>query len=98
VKKKRKKKKKRCESSKTIWEAEAVSGLFLVLLRKDDNNNDENYNDLFVSVWIITKKTIINSSYSLSATEKHFYFRSEDISIWRKKVKLFMFYNFRVTV
>jgi hypothetical protein len=28
-------------------------------------------------------------------TEKHFYFRSEDISIWRKKVKLFMFYNFK---
>ena len=42
--------------------------------------------------------TIINSSYSLSATEKHSYFRSEDISIWRKKVKLFMFYSFRVTV
>ena len=42
--------------------------------------------------------TIMNSSHSLCATENHLYFRSEDISIWCKKVKLFMFYNFRVTV
>ena len=41
---------RRCETSKTIWEAEAVRGIFLVLLREDDNYNDKNDSDIFISV------------------------------------------------
>ena len=51
-----------------------------------------------VYLYELSQRTTINSSYSLSTTEKRFYFRSEDISVWRRKVKLFMIYNFRVTV
>jgi hypothetical protein len=37
----------------------------------------------------LQRTTILNSSRELSATQNPFYFRSEDISIWCRKVKLF---------
>ena len=54
---------------------------------------------IYLYLYELSQRTTITSfSYSLSATEKHYGFRSEDISIWHKKVKLFMFYDFRVTL